>query len=104
MVLLISSFTMVMAVQCGQDQQAGRRSRSSWSLTILCACVFLVVKYFEYAHKFEEGWLPGKYYHATGDSIPGQSRLRHVLRVLLHDDRSARNPYSGRHRIADRGS
>ncbi len=43
----------------------------SWSLTILCACAFLVVKYFEYAHKFEEGWLPGKFYHATGDAIPG---------------------------------
>ncbi len=24
-------------------------------LTILCACIFLGVKYFEYSHKFEEG-------------------------------------------------
>ena len=40
-------------------------------LTILCACIFLVVKYFEYAHKFEEGWLPGKYY-----SQPPATRFR----------------------------
>ena len=26
-------------------------------LTILCACIFLGVKYFEYSHKFEEGLL-----------------------------------------------
>ena len=39
---------------------------------ILCACVFLVVKYFEYTHKFEEGWLPGKFYAPhEPDGIPG---------------------------------
>ncbi len=33
-------------------------------LTILCACIFLGVKYFEYSHKFEEGLLPPRWYHA----------------------------------------
>ena len=33
-------------------------------ITILCACIFLGVKYFEYSHKFEEGLLPGHWYHA----------------------------------------
>jgi len=69
-ILLISSFTMVMAVQSAKDN---RKQKTSFFLvlTILCACAFLVVKYFEYSHKFEEGWLPGKFYRATGDAIPG---------------------------------
>jgi cytochrome c oxidase subunit 3 len=67
-VLLISSFTMVMAVQFAKK---GDKSKQVLflALTILCACVFLVVKYFEYSHKFEEGWLPGKYYSYKGDSM-----------------------------------
>jgi cytochrome c oxidase subunit III len=40
------------------------------SLTIACACVFLVVKYFEYSHKYEEGWLPARFYSYKGDSLP----------------------------------
>jgi cytochrome c oxidase subunit 3 len=32
--------------------------------TILCACGFLGIKYVEYAHKFEVGELPGKWFHA----------------------------------------
>jgi len=32
--------------------------------TIICACAFLVIKYFEYAHKFEVGELPGKWFRA----------------------------------------
>ncbi len=69
-ILLISSFTMVMGVQSAKSNKK-QRSAFFLVLTILCACGFLVVKYFEYAHKFEEGWLPGRFYHATGDSIPG---------------------------------
>jgi cytochrome c oxidase subunit 3 len=42
------------------------------SLTLLLACVFLVVKGFEYNHKFEEGLLPGKFYTHQGDTVPGQ--------------------------------
>jgi cytochrome c oxidase subunit 3 len=34
-------------------------------ITLLCACGFLVIKYFEYRHKFEVGTLPGKYYTNT---------------------------------------
>jgi cytochrome c oxidase subunit 3 len=41
-------------------------------LTLLLACVFLVVKGFEYNHKFEEGLLPGKFYTHQGDTVPGQ--------------------------------
>ena len=35
------------------------------------ACAFLVIKSFEYAHKFEEGALPGQYYHFHEVQIPG---------------------------------
>ena len=69
-VLLFSSFTMVMAVDAAKTNKR-QKSVTFLFITILCACVFLVVKYFEYAHKFEEGWLPGKFYHGTGDAIPG---------------------------------
>ncbi len=69
-VLLISSFTMVLAVQSAKDNKK-KKTVFFLALTIMCACMFLVVKYFEYSHKFEEGWLPGKYYHAVGDSIQG---------------------------------
>src|ERR1700733_3747805 len=69
-VLLFSSFTMVMAVDAAKNN---KRSKTVGYLfvTIICACIFLVVKYFEYAHKFEEGWLPGKFYHGEHDAIPG---------------------------------
>jgi len=60
----------VMAVDAAKNN---KRSKTVGYLfvTIMCACMFLVVKYFEYAHKFEEGWLPGKFYHGQGDAIQG---------------------------------
>jgi cytochrome c oxidase subunit III len=69
-VLLVSSFTMVLAVHFAKTNKK-QKTVFFLALTILCACIFLVVKYFEYSHKFEEGWLPGKYYHAVGDAIQG---------------------------------
>ncbi len=57
-VLLFSSLTAAMAVR---SAQLGKRQQTSIFLmtTIVCACIFLVVKYFEYSHKFHEGLLPG---------------------------------------------
>ena len=69
-VLLISSFTMVMAVDAVKKSKS-TKAVMFLAITIVLACVFLVVKYFEYTHKFEEGWFPGKYYRGVGDSIPG---------------------------------
>lgn len=58
-VLLFSSLTAALAVR---SAQLGKRSQTSMYLiiTILCACGFLVIKYFEYSHKLHEGLLPGK--------------------------------------------
>jgi cytochrome c oxidase subunit 3 len=62
-VLLVSSFTMVMAVLSAKRSQS-KKVVFYLILTILCACIFLGVKYFEYSHKFEEGLLPPRWYHA----------------------------------------
>lgn len=60
-VLITSSLTMVLAVSA---TQRGRRDQALLLLatTFLLACCFLVVKYFEYSHKFHDGLLPGAYF------------------------------------------
>jgi len=71
-VLLTSSFTMVMAVLSARENR--RKGVIVFLiLTLLLAGVFLGVKYFEYSHKFREGLLPGKYYTHKGDSVGGES-------------------------------
>lgn len=69
--LLTSSLTMVLAVWSAQTSKR-KLSILFLVLTLLLACAFLVVKYFEYSHKFHEGLLPGKYYSHVGDTVPGQ--------------------------------
>ena len=73
-VLITSSLTMALAVRAAR---LGDRKNLPRLLiaTFLLASVFLVVKYFEYQHKFELGLLPGRYYHAH-EVIPG---LPHIF-------------------------
>lgn len=61
LVLLFSSLTAVLAVR---SAQLGERAKTSMYIlvTIACACIFLVVKYFEYSHKFHAGLLPGEHF------------------------------------------
>ena len=64
-VLITSSVTMALAIR---SMQLGKKQQTLallWT-TLLLACVFLVIKYFEYSHKFHLGQLPGKYYTFTG--------------------------------------
>ena len=70
-VLLTSSFTMVMAVWAAQTSRK-KLLILFLVLTLLCAGAFLGVKFFEYQHKFEEGLLPGSFYTHQGDTVPGQ--------------------------------
>jgi len=64
-VLISSSLTMALAIR--RMQLDDRRGAVAFlMLTLLFAAVFLVVKYFEYSHKFHLGQLPGKYYTFTG--------------------------------------
>jgi cytochrome c oxidase subunit 3 len=61
-VLLFSSFTAAMAVRSSQLGKV--KATGNYILTtIACACAFLVVKYFEYSHKFHAGLLPGRFFH-----------------------------------------
>ncbi len=60
-VLLTSSFTMAMAVRAAQVGNTPAIVRNL-ILTIVCALVFMVVKYIEYSGKFANGILPGKYF------------------------------------------
>jgi cytochrome c oxidase subunit 3 len=64
-VLIVSSVTVALAIWA---TQIGRRKLTIVFLisTLVLATTFLVIKYFEYAHKFHVGQLPGKYYHYNG--------------------------------------
>ncbi|MGE4159142.1 MAG: cytochrome c oxidase subunit 3 family protein [Planctomycetota bacterium] len=72
LVLICSSFTMAMAVRAAQTDKQGAL-KANLVLTILFACAFMVVKYFEYTHKIHEGLLPGALYHHEG--IPGKPQI-----------------------------
>jgi cytochrome c oxidase subunit 3 len=64
-VLISSSLTVALAIR---SIQLNQRKAAIWLLavTIACAAVFLVVKYFEYSHKIHLGLLPGNLYHYDG--------------------------------------
>jgi cytochrome c oxidase subunit III len=74
-VLLFSSLTAALAVRSAQTGNKAATSRFLL-ITIACAFVFLIVKYFEYVHKFEAGLLPAHYFHphkehlAAGTAVP----------------------------------
>jgi cytochrome c oxidase subunit III len=69
-VLITSSVTMALAIR---SMQLDRKRAALINLfaTLALASVFLVIKYFEYAHKFELGQLPGKFY--TFEGIAGSN-------------------------------
>jgi cytochrome c oxidase subunit 3 len=71
-VLLFSSLTAALAVR---SAQVGKRNATSVYLiiTIVCAGVFLVVKYFEYSHKIHLGLLPGHCFGHPGFSAAIQN-------------------------------
>ena len=64
-VLIGSSLTMAMAVR---NAQVGRRIATvvQLLLTMALGLTFLVVKFFEYKHKFEVGEVPGPNFHFEG--------------------------------------
>src|SRR5580658_2560733 len=87
-VLLFSSLTAALAVR---SAQLGKRNETSIYLvvTILCACVFLVVKYFEYTHKFHLGLLPGHCFGHPGLSasvLPNGQEVGTCLRMGANPD------------------
>ena len=65
LVLITSSLTMALAINRLQVNKS-KHAVSFLILTLIFASVFLVIKYFEYSHKFHLGQLPGKFYTFTG--------------------------------------
>jgi cytochrome c oxidase subunit III len=64
-VLIGSSLTMAMAVRAAQTGYP--RATVNWLLgTMALGATFLVIKGFEYAHKFELGHVPGPNFHFEG--------------------------------------
>lgn len=61
LVLITSSLTMALAVHYAAK---GKRDylEGFLHLTITLAMIFLIIKYFEYSHKFHDGLLPGSYF------------------------------------------
>ncbi len=57
-VLISSSLTMALGVAAIQRNNRARAGKMLLATIALAGC-FLVVKYFEYAHKFHDGLLPG---------------------------------------------
>lgn len=64
-VLIGSSLTVALAIRSAQLDQIKNLVLNLW-ITIGLACVFMVIKAFEYTHKFEKGIFPGEYYTYEG--------------------------------------
>ncbi|MCA9428812.1 MAG: cytochrome c oxidase subunit 3, partial [Candidatus Omnitrophica bacterium] len=58
-VLIISSFTAALAMDAAQHGN-NKRVRNLLLFTVACGGIFLVVKYFEYSHKYDIGLFPGR--------------------------------------------
>jgi cytochrome c oxidase subunit 3 len=77
-VLLFSSFTAAMAVRSAQMSKKVA-TRHYLLITIVCAFIFLFIKYLEYGHKFHDGLLPGHFFgHQYGGifgAIPADAEV-----------------------------
>ena len=69
-VLITSSLTAALAVHYAKEGK-NKMVAIQIFLTLLMAVGFLVIKYFEYSHKFHIGTLPGRYYFYEGIQLPG---------------------------------
>lgn len=67
-ILLFSSWTMAMAVRSAQLSKQ-KPMLIYLIITFLCACGFLVVKYFEYTSKIDHGYLPGSFFVPTAETL-----------------------------------
>lgn len=67
-ILLFSSLTMALGVQSAQLGKT-KRLNVCLILTLVMAFGFLVVKTFEYHHKFEESVIPGKYFQVPPHEV-----------------------------------
>ncbi len=62
LILVTSSFTVATGLHFATKGQ-GRRTGIFFGISVLFALAFLALKAVEYTHHFQEGQLPGAYYH-----------------------------------------
>ena len=74
LVLLASSFTMALAVRSAMVRSR-RGQIAALASTLALAGVFLVIKAFEYSHKFADGLFPGGAFRYPDAAIADQARL-----------------------------
>ena len=80
-ILLTSSLTMALAVRAAQINDLAGIKRFLL-LTVLFAAAFMVVKGFEYSHKFHMGFYPGNYFNGVGLLGHEQAKdVRHTFRL-----------------------
>lgn len=60
LVLIFSSFTMAISISYIQKNEQ-KKAVIALATTVLCGAIFMVIKYFEYTHKFHLGLFPGKF-------------------------------------------
>lgn len=68
-VLLLSSLTVALAIRAAQTDDRRALVRNL-VITVLLAGVFMVVKYFEYTHKFHLGIFPGGFFDYAEMTTP----------------------------------
>jgi cytochrome c oxidase subunit 3 len=80
-VLITSSLTVALAIHHARKGE-NRKVVGLLAITIAFGALFMVLKGFEYYHHFQDGQLPGRFYHFAGVTGPGVTGL-HGLHVLI---------------------
>lgn len=81
--LLISSFFVAWAVHFAQRNKR-KEQLMCLGVTLVCAALFLVIKYFEYSSKIEHGLYPNSYmWHYAGPASPDAARLFYSLYFVM---------------------
>ena len=84
-ILLLSSFTMALAVHAARERHWTRVRLFLW-LTVLCGTAFLGLKAYEYALHYSEGLVPGLRWSPEGGAHPqlAMALLFYYLMTGLH--------------------
>ncbi len=77
-VLLTSSLTVALAIRAAQTNEQ-KWIKIHLVTTIICAGIFMCIKYMEYSHKFHVGLLPGEYFRAASE----QFREPHNVQIFF---------------------
>lgn len=80
--LLISSFTMALAVRSANLLEDNARVVRCLLLTLVLGCAFVGIKCFEYSHEIHEGLLPGGAFHFEGPD-PRHAQMFFYLYFLM---------------------